>query len=396
MKSRLLMHEAVIIGSNGKQKLRSEGPIQTLKVNGVLIHVGLVEVAPLKFDRDAEKNKFKVLVKKRAFSANYRDRGILLDIDSVFKQNAGPEKAMCVGFGSDFVGEVVARGSEARDVDIGDRVINDVSYPIDGYPDTLEYEGVSRGVPSSFASERYEIFHQKKIIRIPREMPDEVAASFSIGAATSYSLIRKLDLKPNERVLVTAAKSNTSLFVINALRKKGVEVYGLSTSKKHERELKELGLKRIIVADPREGMSLKHSCTRRVRASIPDFHGFNVVVDPFFDLYLDCALELMADGGRYITCGRYAQSSLFRGKKIAKNRLDVPALMHEAITKNLHVIGNNAGESSDLERAIEDYRRGELDVVVDSVYSGPRVGEFLDRTYNASDRLGKVVYKYEQ
>jgi hypothetical protein len=34
-------------------------------------------------------------------------------------------------------------------------------------------------------------------------------------------------------------------------------------------------------------------------------------------------------------------------------------------------------------------------VAVDSVYSGREVGAFLDRTYNARDRFGKVIYQYD-
>jgi D-arabinose 1-dehydrogenase-like Zn-dependent alcohol dehydrogenase len=63
--------------------------------------------------------------------------------------------------------------------------------------------------------------------------------------------------------------------------------------------------------------------------------------------------------------------------------------------KNLHIIGNCIGLTSDLQAALDDYDRGTLKVAVDSVYSGHEVGAFLDRTYNARDRFGKVIYQYD-
>jgi hypothetical protein len=62
--------------------------------------------------------------------------------------------------------------------------------------------------------------------------------------------------------------------------------------------------------------------------------------------------------------------------------------------KNLQITGNCIGVTSDLQKAIEDFEGGALDVIVDSVFSGSQVSEFLDRTYNSKDRFGKVVYQY--
>ena len=62
--------------------------------------------------------------------------------------------------------------------------------------------------------------------------------------------------------------------------------------------------------------------------------------------------------------------------------------------KNLQIMGNCIGLTSDLQKAVDDYTANALDVMVDSAFSGPQLSEFLDRTYNSKDRLGKVVYRY--
>ena len=73
-------------------------------------------------------------------------------------------------------------------------------------------------------------------------MPTEVAAAFPLAAQTSYSMIRKLNPAPGENILDTAAKSNTSLFAINALKKYDVNVYAVSTSTQFKEQLQQMDL----------------------------------------------------------------------------------------------------------------------------------------------------------
>jgi hypothetical protein len=51
-----------------------------------------------------------------------------------------------------------------------------------------------------------------KLLKIPPQMPDEVAAVFSIGAQTTYSMIRKLKLEP---ILLKLDLAKLSIAIIN-------------------------------------------------------------------------------------------------------------------------------------------------------------------------------------
>ena len=63
--------------------------------------------------------------------------------------------------------------------------------------------------------------------------------------------------------------------------------------------------------------------------------------------------------------------------------------------RNLTIIGNCIGTTSDLQRALNDYSSKSLPVVVASTFRGKQAGAFLARTYSAGDRFGKVVYQYD-
>ena len=287
--------------------------------------------------------------------------------------------------GSEFVGEVVDIGTDVTEFQIGDRVIGDGCYP---HP---KVEGIRPGLPTNNGSKEYQKFHQAKLIKIPPEMPDEVAAAFQIGGQTSYSMIRKLKIKPGENVLVTAAKSNTSLFAINALRQHDVNVYALTTSMQFADELRQMGVKELIQIDPEKSSILSN---RRIAEIVKETGGFDCVIDPFFDLYLGKVIKAIAVEGRYVTCGLYNQYSHFTGREFNYRGSHMGEILTYALLNNIQIIGNCIGYTEDLKAAIKDYQLGRLDVAIDSIFDASKIKDFFDKTYNNKHRFGKVVCQY--
>lgn len=117
------------------------------------------------------------------------------------------------------------------------------------------------------------------------------------------------------------------------------------------------------------------------------------MIDPYFDLHLSRLIDIMAVGGKYVTCGLYDQYLQMIQKPPGPNYRNGRELL-SVMMKNLHIIGNCIGLTSDLEAAAGDFKSRSLEIMVDSVFSDGRVAAFLDRTFNAKDRLGKVVYQY--
>jgi NADPH:quinone reductase-like Zn-dependent oxidoreductase len=297
----------------------------------------------------------------------------------------GPKNSFYV-VGSEFVGEVVDFGPAVTEFQVGDRVIGNGSYPF------ADAKSVLGGIPTNNGSKEYQIFHEAKLIKIPPNMPDEVAAAFPIGAQTSYSMLRKLNLQAGERVLVTAAKSNTSLFAINALRKYPVQVFATSTSLRFEQELREMGVQQLIQIDPQQATFIENESLKGI---VLEKGGFDAVIDPFCDLHLVKAISVMGHGGRYITCGYFDQYSHLTGQESSLPASKGNGVMLTAIMGNLQIIGNCLGQTADLRQAIADYAAQAFHVVIDSVWNGHQVGAFFDRTFNAPERFGKVIYKYQ-
>jgi NADPH:quinone reductase-like Zn-dependent oxidoreductase len=368
------------ICSHDVRMSQSHNPtMQSLTIEGAAVHCAIIETPEPRFDPHEPNQGRHVLVRVKAFSCNYRDKALILRMAMSGRDNA------FYSIGSEFVAEVIAAGADVSDLAPGDRVIGNNAYPDSGVP------GVLPGVPTNHGSREFQVLHRAKLARIPSKMPDTVAAAFSIGAQTTYSMIRRLALSAGDPVLVTAAKSNTSLFAISALRHHDGDVYAVSTSERFADELSDLGVKELVIADP----SLQPLASYpQLAAIIGRTGGFAGVIDPYCDLYLPHMPPIMAIGGRYITCGAYDQYLALVGRSRKPIPVELGQLPFLVMFKNISLIGNCIGTEDDLQRAIADYAVGRLPVRVDRIYGGADTGEFLDRTYNAPDRFGKVVYVY--
>lgn len=350
-----------------------------ISLEGAAVPCTMVETAAPDFDAAAPENAEQVLVRKRGFSVNYRDRALILSV--VLRGPAGSFYPI----GSDFVGEVVAVGEAVRGLAPGDRVIGNAAYPDSGVP------GVRAGVPVNSASKELQVFHRAKLAKIPAAMSDEVAACFTIGAQTSFSMVRKLELVQGEHVLVTAGGSNTSLFALAALKRLPVKVYVSTTSRLRVQKLQAMGGAEVLLIDRERPDFAAHPTVQRL---LEERAGFDAVIDPFFDIHLAPSSAVMRQGGRYVTCGMYDQFSRLGVGQPARRPEGASQIMTRAMIMNHRIIGNCIGLAGDLDAAIAAHAAGEFPVLIDSVFRGTDAASFLDRSYNHPERFGKVAFLY--
>jgi NADPH:quinone reductase-like Zn-dependent oxidoreductase len=369
------MRGLVVFGSKGSDPARPDH--RTILVDDMIVRSAVIEMAEPTFDSKLPKYAGQVLIKVAAFTCNYRDKGFLSAL-----QRCPPNQFFAVG--SEFVGRIVDIGVSVSGFKIGDRVIPNNHY--DGFPQSPT--GVRHGLPTNQASREFLVISAHQLSRIPDSMSDSEAAGFSIGAQTAYSMVRRLAPRAGANVLVPSASSNTSLFLIGALRNTGATIHASTTTKHADERLRAAGAHHVVHVGGDAGTFRDGSVIEAYAAS---FGGFDQVFDPFFDLHLERAVSVLAPFGSYITCGLAGQTSAVQSsipKMVAE-----PFLV-QVMSKNLSVIGNCLGLREDLDRALLDYSSGRMTGYVDSTHSGDRSAEFLDRTFNNRQRIGKVVFAY--
>lgn len=373
------MRSYVIFGAAGDA---GAGARASALVDGVRVRCDLLPARPPAFDPDLPEHAHAVLLRVLGFSCNYRDRAFCVAMARV------PARRH-TAIGSEFVAEVVATGREVTTLRPGDRVVPDHHY--EGAP--TGDDGGARGVVTNRASRAALVLDARRLARIPHTMALDAAAAFSLNAQTAYAMVRRLAPRPGARVLVTSGASNTSLFVLAALRRRGAVPCVATSSAGAAARLAALGADRVAVTE--RGQGARGGAA--LGALAEEVGGFDGVIDPFYDLHLERAVEVLRPFGTYVTCGLAGQNphaARAAGVDVAPPSLE--RVMAAVITRNLAIVGNCIGLSSDLAAALADHAAGALPCVLDSTFAGAAsAGAFLARSFAAPDRFGKVVFRLD-
>ena len=354
-----------------------EGTCWTL--DGVRMAATFLHDSPLRVDLESEDRRRSIVVRVEAFSCNYRDKIQPLALGT----------GHGVGWhyiGSDFVGEVVAVGSDVSELQVGDRVIPNGAYG----PDCMD-EG-RPGLATSQASRTLLVIPAGRVVPIPKEMGDLEAAAFSVGAQTTMAMARRAAARDGERALVLSAQSNTSLFAVQVLAARGVEVCGVSGSERGRELLASLGVRHQFVV-PWGESPLQNT---DLRAWIEAVGGMDVVIDPFADLNGRYAPLLLRNGGRYVTCGVLNQGQPMSASERRPAGVEESNFWRSVVVGNVSLLGSCLGTREDLVGGLEEWKCGRLRPVLDSHFAGTDASAFLERTFVDRERLGKVVFRYDR
>ncbi|MDI9232125.1 zinc-binding alcohol dehydrogenase family protein [Staphylococcus caprae] len=362
--------------------LVSENDVEMLpdvNIAGTPIKCAMIDVDMPSFNAKEKDNENFVLVKVNALSCNYRDKAIIVKSALKMHGDLNFQAPPFAFFGSDFVGTIIDKGKLVNEFDIGDRVIPNCAFPEQPFP------GVAPGVVTNEASKGWLRLHKSKLITIPSKMSDDIASGYSIGGQTSTSMVRRVNVKSNERVLVLSGRSNTSMFIINKLIDKGIDTTILTTSNWKKEEINLISPAKLVKVDKSEHSWENHS----------ELGNFDVVFDPFFDLHLEKAVKQLNTGGRYITCGYKNQHQDFKDEFDKFNNNNLQTIMLKVMINNMSIIGNCIGTWDDLKNSLNTFNPDTFIIPTDSKYFVEEGNKFIEQTYNNNGRLGKAVLKYK-
>jgi NADPH:quinone reductase-like Zn-dependent oxidoreductase len=198
------------------------------------------------------------------------------------------------GQGTDFAGVVDKLGPGVTTVAIGEDVI--------GWVDTR----------SSHAE--YVVAEAANLARKPVNLPWEVAGAIPVVGFTAWAMVRAVDVKPGDTVVVTGAAGGVGSIAVQLAKRKGATVIGLAGPSNHD------WLTRHDVIPVAYG----DDAADRIRAAAP-----NGRVDAFLDTY----------GGDYV---ELALNDL----KVSPERVDTIVRFDAAAEYGVKVDGNAAGASA--------------------------------------------------
>ncbi|BBX84883.1 NADP-dependent oxidoreductase [Mycolicibacterium aubagnense] len=172
------------------------------------------------------------------------------------------------GVGSDVAGVVDAVGSEVTEWAVGDEVLG-------------------RSTTGSFAD--HALAESADIVRKPAGVAWEVAGSLAGAGGTAYAVLKKLDVKPGETLLIHAAAGGVGTFAVQIAKAQGVNVIGTASESNHE-YLRSLGATPVTYGD---------GLLERVRAVAPE--GVDAVLDASGRGEIPLSIELTGNPARVLT-----------------------------------------------------------------------------------------------
>jgi NADPH:quinone reductase-like Zn-dependent oxidoreductase len=201
------------------------------------------------------------------------------------------------GQGSDFAGVVDRLGPDVTTVAPGDDVI--------GWVDTRSSQA------------EYVVAEAANLVRKPAGLPWEVAGAIPVVGFTAWAMVRAVDLKPGDTVVVTGAAGGVGSIAVQLAKRQGATVIGLAGPSNHD-WLRRHGVLPVAYGD---------RAAERIRDTANADAGGRI--DAFLDTY----------GGDYV---ELALNDL----KVSPDRVDTIVRFDAGAKYGVKVDGNAAGASA--------------------------------------------------
>ncbi|MBW4687981.1 MAG: zinc-binding dehydrogenase [Komarekiella atlantica HA4396-MV6] len=265
--------------------------------------------------------------------------------------------------GVEAVGEVVARGENVKDFQIGDAVVTTVRGG--GYRE-------------------YQVIDANLAVKVRQATP-ELLTLMPTGVSALVALEQVGEMKSNEVVLVTAAAGGTGHIAVQLAKLAGNHVIGTCSSEAKAELLKELGCDRIINYHT-------ENLNQVLKQEYPN--GINLIFECVGKQVFDTCVANLAVRGRLVVVGFISE--------YAKNLEQVtqPRIYHQLFWKAASVRGFLMPHYQEYmvearDRLIDLFYSGKLKVAVDStqfngIESIPAAVEYLLSGQNC----GKVVVRF--
>lgn len=278
--------------------------------------------------------------------------------------------------GSDLAGTVAELGREVESLTVGTRVLvnpslwcGDCEWCRKGEESLCsQYRIIGEHISGGFAE--YIAVPARNVLAIPDDLAFEQAAAVPLVYQTAWrGLIRRGRLSPGETVLITGGSGGVSTAAIQIAKLAGAHVYAVTAGTDKARRLEALGADVVI---DREKTEFSKAIWERT-----DRRGVDLAFDSVGETLWPDILRALARDGRLVTYGATTGPG---------GRVDIRL----AFWKQLQIIGSTMSSRSEFEEVIRLVFRGELQPVIDVVWSIDKVRQAHERL-EAGEQLGKIV-----
>lgn len=204
----------------------------------------------------------------------------------------------------------------------------------------------------------------------PKGLSWEERAAFPLAGLTAWRmLVTRAGLRPGETVVVHGIGSGVSTFALKIAKLAGARVFVTSGDDAKLAKATALGADGVLnyrTSEPLKGLK-----------GLVGKEGAHVVVDSVGEATFNTSIELLARGGRLVTCGATTGP---------KPTID----LRRVFWKQISILGSTMGTDAEFSALLRAVHGGLLRPVVDSVHPLDRIRDAYARLESGA-ALGKVV-----
>jgi NADPH:quinone reductase-like Zn-dependent oxidoreductase len=211
---------------------------------------------------------------------------------------------------------------------------------------------------------------QKNIIRLPRGLKSEVAATLAVSYLTAWNMLQTNDVSRGNTILVYGASSGVGMATIQLAKALGATVITtVSGNSKHDFAEK-LGADYIIDRT-------RQDIPEEVKKIVPA--GVDIVIDHVGAATWPISIAVLRQGGRMAVCGM-----------TSGNEATIP--IRAFYTKQIVMIGYLMGTRAQLQELINFVMRKRIQPVIDSVFPLQNAKD-AQKKMEAGLHAGKILLK---
>ncbi|MGC9152271.1 MAG: zinc-binding dehydrogenase, partial [Vulcanisaeta sp.] len=226
------------------------------------------------------------------------------------------------------------------------------------------------GVVTQGGFAEYAVVPASNVIRIPKGVGLDEAATLPVGALTAWHMIfNRAGVSPGELVVVFGATGNVGSYAVQFAKLAGATVVAVSRKADKVKDVL-MGLGADYVVTPDEAQSLINELSNAL--------GADLVIDAVGQATWNLSFKLVARYGRWVTAGALTGGDV---------TLNLPSLYSREIT----VIGSTGGTRSELIKLLDLLSKRRIKAPIYSKMKLEKVREAFDVMFRGEDRVGKVL-----
>jgi len=306
-----------------------------------------------------------VLIRLRAAALNY--------IDVAVATGRFPGAALPMVPVTDGAGEVVALGTDVKDVALGDRVIPHFMPDwLDG-PMRPERIAAMRGITLPGSLSEYVVVPEKSVVRLPDHLDFAQGATLPIAATTAWNGVRSASVRPGSTVVILGT-GGVSLFALQFAKTSGATVILVSSSDTKLERGRELGADHLVNYRAAPDWD-------KAVLEITGGRGVDLVVETVGGPSFARSLNAVAMGGTVFTVGFLAGT---------ETTFD----LFTVIGKAVRIVGNSTGSVADLKEAVRAIAANRIVPVVDQRFGIDETAAAYAELAAGSRHFGKLVIEH--